>query len=62
MKKLLTYFTLTERILWSVSVVAILTSYCLFSGENILSLIASLVGVTSLIFCAKGNPVGQVLM
>ncbi|MEG1880530.1 MAG: nicotinamide riboside transporter PnuC, partial [Oscillospiraceae bacterium] len=31
-------------------------------GENILTLTASLIGVTSLIFNAKGNPFGQFLM
>ena len=40
----------------------ILLSFYLFKGNNILSLIASLIGVTSLIFCAKGNPFGQLLM
>lgn len=34
----------------------------IFDKENYLTLIASLIGVTSLIFCAKGNPIGQVLM
>lgn len=34
----------------------------LFDGENYLTLMASLVGVTSLIFNAKGNPFGQFLM
>ena len=33
-----------------------------FDRENYLTLIASLIGVTSLIFNAKGNPIGQVLM
>jgi nicotinamide mononucleotide transporter PnuC len=33
-----------------------------FDRSNYLTLCASLIGVTSLIFCAKGNPVGQVLM
>ncbi|MBQ5761482.1 MAG: nicotinamide mononucleotide transporter [Clostridia bacterium] len=30
--------------------------------KNYLTLLASLIGVTSLIFNAKGNPVGQFLM
>ena len=34
----------------------------LFDRGSILSLIASLVGATALIFCAKGNPFGQLLM
>lgn len=33
----------------------------LIGGEGGLSLWASLIGATSLIFCAKGNPLGQVL-
>ncbi len=56
------YFTKTEIILWSVSVFLILGSYLFFGGNGILTLFASAIGVTSLIFCAKGNPMGQFLM
>jgi len=56
------YFTKTEIILWSVSVFLILGSYLFFGGNGILTLFASVIGVTSLIFCAKGNPMGQFLM
>lgn len=56
------YFTNTEIILWLSSVILILTSFLLFDRENYLTVIASLVGVTSLIFNAKGNPFGQLLM
>lgn len=56
------YFTIGEKVLWSVSVALIVISFCLFDRENYLTLIASLVGVTSLIFNAKGNPFGQLLM
>lgn len=56
------YFTKGERILWCTSVVLIIVSFSLFDKENILTLIASLTGVTSLIFNAKGNPFGQFLM
>lgn len=56
------YFTTGEKVLWSVSVALIVISFCLFDRENYLTLIASLVGVTSLIFNAKGNPIGQLLM
>ncbi len=62
MKKLTTYFTKTERILWFGSMTLILASFCLFDRESYLTLVASLIGVTSLIFAAKGNPVSQVLM
>ena len=61
-KCLFSYFNLTEKILWSFSVIAIITSFLIFDKGNYLTLIASLIGVTSLIFCAKGNPIGQVLM
>lgn len=40
----------------------IVTSFCIFDRENYLTLAASLIGVTSLIFNAKGNPLGQLLM
>ena len=61
-KKMLSYFNLTEKLLWSISVILIIASFIMFDRENHLTLIASLVGVTSLIFCAKGNPIGQILM
>ncbi len=62
MKKFLNYFTKTEKILWCSSVLLIVISFLIFDRENYLTLFASMVGVTSLIFCAKGNPIGQVLM
>ncbi|MBE6770013.1 MAG: nicotinamide mononucleotide transporter [Ruminococcaceae bacterium] len=34
----------------------------MFDRENLLTLFASIIGVTSLIFNAKGNPFGQILM
>lgn len=60
--KLSNYFNLKEKLLWFLSVIAILTSFFIFDRVNYLTLIASIVGVTSLIFNAKGNPVGQILM
>ena len=56
------YFSKTEIALWCSSVALIVVSFCIFDRENYLTLIASLIGVTSLIFNAKGNPFGQVLM
>lgn len=56
------YFSKFEIGLWSSSVLLILVSFFLFDKENYLTLTASLIGVTSLIFNAKGNPTGQVLM
>lgn len=62
MKKIITYFSAGEIALWFSSVCVIIISFLLFSGSDYLSLVASLVGVTSLIFLAKGNPFGNVLM
>lgn len=61
-KSIIEYFTPFERIIWLSSITVILASFLLFSSEGYLSLIASLIGATSLIFCAKGNPIGQVLI
>lgn len=56
------YFTKAETALHLGSVALILLSFFLFDRKNALTLAASLVGVTSLIFAAKGNPAGQALM
>lgn len=56
------YFSKGEIALWSMSVLLICVSFAIFDKENYLTLAASLIGVTSLIFNAKGNPFGQVLM
>lgn len=56
------YFSFHEKILWSASLIIILLSHFIFGASDLLSLSASLIGATSLIFCAKGNPIGQVLM
>ncbi len=61
-KSIIGYFTKSEIVLWCVSVALIIGSFCVFDSENFLTLIASLIGVTSLIFNAKGNPFGQFLM
>lgn len=58
----LNYFSRFEKLLWLCSVIIIIVSFVAYSGDGYISLIASLIGVTSLIFCAKGHPVGQVLM
>ena len=55
------YFSRAEKMLWTASVVLIVSSFLAFDGENFLALTASLIGVTSLLFNAKGNPVGQVI-
>ena len=62
MKKLTTYFSKAEWTLWGSSSALILISFLLFDRVNVMTLAASLIGVTSLIFNAKGNPIGQALM
>ncbi len=55
-------FSKFEIGLWVSSVVLIVASFVVFGRSNYFNLIASLIGATSLIFCAKGNPFGQILM
>lgn len=50
-----------ELILWITSLIVVGASYLLVSTSDILPLCASLIGVTALIFVAKGRSIGQVL-
>ncbi len=61
-KGMLSYFSKFELILWISSIALIILFFCLFDRQNYLALAASLIGVTSLVFNAKGNPIGQILM
>ena len=64
MKKYLASFkTLTrfETGLWLTSIAVTLLSYLLSGSGDVLNLIASLIGVTALIFVAKGHVLGQLL-
>ncbi len=56
------YFSKREAYLWITSMAFIIVSFLIYDRENYLTLTASVIGVTSLIFNAKGNPIGQVLM
>lgn len=56
------YFSKLERALWCGSTAAIVAAFLLFDRTNYMTLAASILGVTSLIFSAKGNPFGQLLM
>lgn len=47
--------------LWITSVVVIVASFIISGGKDILTIIASLIGVTALIFVAKGYVLGQLL-
>lgn len=62
LKNVLNYFTKVEIALWCTSILLITVFFLIFDREYILTLIASLIGATSLIFNAKGNPIGQFLM
>ena len=62
MKRILNYFSKFEIILWFSSILFITVSFLLFDRSNYLTLAASLIGATALIFNAKGNPFGQFLM
>ena len=61
-KRIKEYFSKSEIMLWSISILLVLTSFFVFDRSSYLTLCASLIGVTYLIFNAKGNPVGQVLV
>ena len=61
LRKLNNYFTVFEKILWICSVMLIICSAFIFGKDSVLSVIASLVGATSLLLNAKGNPIGQAL-
>ena len=62
LKSIKGYFSKFEIALWSVSVLLIIISFSVFDRSNYITLAASLLGATSLIFNAKGNPVGQALI
>ena len=62
MKKTNTYFSKTDIALWVSSAILVIVSFYIFDRKGYLTLCASLIGVTSLIFNAKGNPFGQLLM
>ena len=61
-RSVLSYFSKSDIILWLSSILLIAVSFAVFDRENYMTLIASVIGATSLIFNAKGNPIGQVLM
>lgn len=50
-----------EWLLWLSSIIIVLLSFIMVESQNWLALIASLLGVTALIFVAKGNVWGQIL-
>jgi len=62
MKRKIPRLTRFELALWIGSLLTVLLSFLIFDREGYMSLAASLIGVSALIFCAKGHPIGQVLV
>lgn len=62
MSRISSYFSGVEKAVWLISTFLILSSYLIFDRSNHLTLIASMIGVTSILLNAKGNPIGQFLM
>ncbi|MBR2667387.1 MAG: nicotinamide mononucleotide transporter [Oscillospiraceae bacterium] len=61
-RQLLRSLSRFERTLWICSLIVVTVSFLLTPTPSYLSLAASLIGVTALIFIAKGYVVGQVLI
>lgn len=55
-------FTRGELILWISSVSLILLSFLIFDRQDYITLFSSLLAVTSLVYVAKGDPIGQILL
>lgn len=50
-----------EWLLWAGSVILVTASFFVGTEQDILSLVASLIGVTALIFVSKGDVLGQII-
>lgn len=61
MKNIIISLSKSERYLWLASLGAVTLAFLCFGSGDILSLTASLIGATALIFNAKGYVAGQVL-
>ena len=55
-------FSKYDIILWTASVFLIAGSFIIFPGSGMLTLIASILGVSAIIINAKGHPLGQFMM
>ncbi len=51
----------TEKTIWLISLITIIFSSCLFGEIEMITLIASVIGATALIFVGKGDAIGQLL-
>lgn len=61
-KKNKLYFSVIEWCILIISIIVISVAFFVFDRSNYLAYFASIIGVISLIFNSKGNPIGQVLM
>lgn len=59
--KALKYFTPLEWSLWLGGMTVIITGFCLGADKNLLSLFSALLGVSCVIFNAKGSVWGQII-
>lgn len=62
LKNLFPRFNTFEKLLWTISVAGVTVLFMFVPQKNPLTLIATITGVTSLIFVAKGNVIGQFLI
>ena len=62
LKNLFPKFNTFEKLLWTISVAGVTVLFMFVPQKNPLTLIATITGVTSLIFVAKGNVIGQFLI
>ena len=62
LKNKLRYFSGKDLALWSGSLALISVSFFMFDRASYMTYAASMIGATSLVFNAKGNPFGQFLM
>lgn len=62
LKQLFRNFTIFEWALWAVSVITVALSFVLSPSKDWWSLFASVIGVTAILFCAKGHVLGQMLV
>lgn len=61
MRKFLRSLTLTEWLIWGISVVSITVGFFVFKNHQYHYLVGSLIGISSLVLISKGNPFGQML-
>ncbi|MBR2029831.1 MAG: nicotinamide mononucleotide transporter [Clostridia bacterium] len=60
--KIFKELTKFEWFLWITSLLIVTKSYLLVPNQNVITIFACIIGITALIFCAKGFVFGQVLI